>query len=146
MQFLSDAVFSPTWLNFVVLILTDPVCWHLFLLLYLVYPQQEGLSQSRPSCTYDTSTGRADLLCLSGAKSTESPSPVTDCCLGVFKWPCSDCGAWGTALEIVTPHFVDGSLVKELLNPGMNSCLQPSPDFACCSGAGADMLALQPAC
>lgn len=44
-QFVSDAedVFSPMWLNFfVVLVLSDPVCWDPFLLLYLVhlaYPQ-----------------------------------------------------------------------------------------------------------
>ena len=54
-QFVSDAedVFSHTWLNFfVVLVLSDPMCWDPFLLLYLVhlaYPQQQSLSWRRLS-------------------------------------------------------------------------------------------------
>lgn len=54
-QFVFDTedVFSHAWLKFfVVLVLSDPMCWDPFLLLYLfhlAHPQQQGPSQRRLS-------------------------------------------------------------------------------------------------
>lgn len=71
MQFASGAeVFSPTWFNFLlVLVPSDPLCWDAFLLLYL--GSQVWVGGHCPALK-DISSDGAGLMCWMGRKSSES--------------------------------------------------------------------------